>query len=484
MEILQLLNSIELNHFGQTYDISLNWIGKIIEWIISGIGIVGVGVIVFSLILKFIVLPFDIFQRISMRKQNNKMKENQEKMEKLQKQYANDKEKYNQKVMEMYKANGISMFSSCLPMILSMVVFFAAIGGFNAYSKYANIQNYNGFVQAYNAKIESYAPDTDDASVIVTYNASTEEGKFGTFTIDDANKTVYYTVEANYDASAQTQEEQIAYINSVLKYEQFAADGNLIQAKYFAKVDATYNHPEFGAVLGEKTDVEADKLAVKAFYSAQAQQAVKVDYEANSFDRVGFLWVKNVWNVDAVYESPLTEYEKLMQPVKSLFGGESKFDMNGVKRNFNEVKGYNGTPYSEAAYGEITASLGEAKDSPNGYFILIALSIGTILLQQFITMRSQKAQNKYSSVDGQQAMTQKTTMIVMTLMFGIFAFMYSSAFSIYMITSSIFSLLSTMLINKLVDISMNKKEAQAMQEKYTRTLPGRKQPEPKNKKKK
>ena len=324
----------------------------------------------------------------------------------------------------------------------------------------------------------------DDASVIVTYNASTEEGKFGTFTIDDANKTVYYTVEANYDASAQTQEEQIAYINSVLKYEQFAADGNLIQAKYFAKVDATYNHPEFGAVLGEKTDVEADKQAVKSFYRTQAQQAVKVDYEANSFDRVGFLWVKNVWNVDAVYESPLTEYEKLMQPVKSLFGGESKFDMNGVKRNFNEVKGYNGTPYSEAAYGEITASLGEAKDSPNGYFILIALSIGTILLQQFITMRSQKAQNKYSSVDGQQAMTQKTTMIVMTLMFGIFAFMYSSAFSIYMITSSIFSLLSTMLINKLVDISMNKKEAQAMQEKYTRTLPGRKQPEPKNKKKK
>ncbi len=479
-----MLNSIELNHFGQTYDISLNWIGKIIEWIISGIGIVGVGVIVFSLILKFIVLPFDVFQRISMRKQNNKMKENQEKMEKLQKQYANDKEKYNQKVMEMYKANGISMFSSCLPMILSMVVFFAAIGGFNAYSKYANIQNYNGFVQAYNAKVESYAPNMDDASVIVTYTASTEDGKFGTFTIDDNSKTVYYTVEANYDASAQTKEEQIAYINSVLQYQQFASDGSVIQAKYFAKVDATYNNAvALGAVLPERTEVEADKQAVKAFYSAQAQQAVKADYEANSFDRVGFLWVKNIWNVDAVYESPLTEHSKLMQPVKSLFGGESKFDVNGVKKEFSGMQGP-GSPYSEASYGEITASLGEAKESPNGYFVLIALSIGTILLQQFISMRSQKAQNKYSSVDGQQAMTQKTTMVIMTIMFGIFAFMYSSAFSIYMITSSIFSLLSTMLINKLVDISMNKKEMQAMQEKYTRTLPGKKQPEPKNKKKK
>ena len=132
MEMMQLLNVVGLNHFGQTYDVSLNWIAAIIEWLVNGIGIVGVGVVVFSLILKCIVLPFDVMQRISMRKQNNKMQENQERMAKLQKQYANDKEKYNQKVMEMYKENGISMFSSCLPLILSMIVFFAAIGGFNA----------------------------------------------------------------------------------------------------------------------------------------------------------------------------------------------------------------------------------------------------------------------------------------------------------------------------------------------------------------
>ena len=124
---MQLFNmaSVTLNHYGQTYDVSLNWIGKIIEWLVSGIGIVGVGIVVFSLILKCIVLPFDVFQRIGMRKQNNKMQENQDKMQRLQKQYANDKEKYNQKVMEMCKENGISMFSSCLPMILSMIVFIA-----------------------------------------------------------------------------------------------------------------------------------------------------------------------------------------------------------------------------------------------------------------------------------------------------------------------------------------------------------------------
>ena len=101
MEIMQLLNAVELNHFGQTYDVSLNWIGQIIEWLIRGIGAVGVGIIVFSLLLKLIVLPFDIYQRISMRKQNLQMEANKEKMEKLQKQYANDKEMYNKKLMEM-----------------------------------------------------------------------------------------------------------------------------------------------------------------------------------------------------------------------------------------------------------------------------------------------------------------------------------------------------------------------------------------------
>ena len=141
MELFNLLATVPV--FGQTYDVSLNWIAQLIRWLISSIGTVGVGIILFSLCLKFIVLPFDVYQRIAMRKQNQKMKEQQERMEKLQKQYANDKQMYNQKLMEMYKENGISMFSSCLPMILSMVIFIVAINAFNAYARYSAIDNYN-----------------------------------------------------------------------------------------------------------------------------------------------------------------------------------------------------------------------------------------------------------------------------------------------------------------------------------------------------
>ena len=460
MEIMQLFNlaSVSLNHYGQTYNVSLNWIGKIIEWLVSGIGIVGVGVIVFSLILKFIVLPFDVFQRIAMRKQNNQMQANQEKMERLQKQYANDKEMYNKKVMEMYKENGISMFSSCLPMILSMVVFFAAIGGFNAYSSYANIQNYNAFVQAYNAKIESYAPEANENTI--SYVA---DGNY--FEINSDSNTVYYTVAAKEDVSAWTKEQQVAYVQSVLAYNEKNEKGELIFPIYKAKIDASMSAYEIVPAEGE-----SEKDAVLKYYISQAQAAVTVEYEENSYNRVGFLWVKNVWNVDASYESPLTKHDKLMTATKK----KSRFDMDGEMKTFEEMKTYAGSPYSESAYEDITAQLTEAKSAANGYFILIALSIGSILLQQFIAMRSQKAQNKYSSVDGQQASTQKTTMIMMTVMFGIFSFMYSAAFSIYMVVSSVFSLGSTVVINKLVDNTMKKKEEAALKAKYARPLPGQK----------
>jgi membrane protein insertase Oxa1/YidC/SpoIIIJ len=106
------------------------------------------------------------------------------------------------------------------------------------------------------------------------------------------------------------------------------------------------------------------------------------------------------------------------------------------------------------------------KTAPNGYYVLILLSIGTILLQQFVSMRSQKAQNKYSTVDGQGASQQKMMMFMMTAMFAFFSFMYSGAFSIYLVVSNVFSLASTLIINKVVDGIMEKKSLQETITKY------------------
>ena len=135
---------------------NLNWIGKIIQWLIEGVGIIGVGVIIFTLILKTVTLPLDVYSRIKMKKQSLVMKSMRPQMEKLQKQYANDKAMYSQKVMELQKQNGVSMFGACLPMIVTLIIFFFVFGAFSTYSQFANGSTYNNMVDEYNASVNKY----------------------------------------------------------------------------------------------------------------------------------------------------------------------------------------------------------------------------------------------------------------------------------------------------------------------------------------
>ena len=55
MNFLNLLASDPVIPFlGKTYDISLNWLGHLIRVLIEGIGVVGIGIIVFSIILRLL----------------------------------------------------------------------------------------------------------------------------------------------------------------------------------------------------------------------------------------------------------------------------------------------------------------------------------------------------------------------------------------------------------------------------------------------
>ena len=421
MELFNLLSSeVGIALFGNTYDISLNWIGALIRWLITGVGSVGVGIILFSVILKVIVLPFDVYQRISMRKQNLKMKENQAKMEKLQKQYANDKDKYNQKVMEMYRESGISMFSSCLPMILSLIIFFVAINAFNAYSQYANVENYNVMVDAYNAKVESVCKDLETDGAFLRY--------------DETQKVYFFDADKLYE-----KDEIKTFVDSAM-----AADEN-----------------------------KTKELAIKEYFVSEGQQAVLAAYEKDVLHNTSFLWIKNIWATDASYKHPVLSFSEFKTEVE-----RQNFQVGSKTTGFAGVAEFTNV-YEEDTYNTITGKLTAQKTQANGYYILILLSIGTILLQQWISMAGQKEQQKYSSVDGQGASQQKMTMVIMTAMFAIFSFMYSSAFSIYMIMSNVLSLLSTIVINKLVDISESKKEAKALVERYNRRFAGRAQATPK-----
>jgi YidC/Oxa1 family membrane protein insertase len=158
---------------GTVNAISLNWLAVLIKGIIESIHIstlidTGLGIILFTLILKTIVLPLDIYSRYQTKKQALVMEKMRPQMEKLQKQYANDKAMYSQKVNELYKKSGYSMFGACIPMVVSLVVFLFVFNAFSSYSRYANLELFRGMVDAYNGVVQEYVYD-ENTDLPTTY---------------------------------------------------------------------------------------------------------------------------------------------------------------------------------------------------------------------------------------------------------------------------------------------------------------------------
>jgi membrane protein insertase Oxa1/YidC/SpoIIIJ len=72
-------------------------------------------------------------------------------------------------------------------------------------------------------------------------------------------------------------------------------------------------------------------------------------------------------------------------------------------------------------------------------------------------MRANKDANDLSTVDGSQKQMNKYMLIMMPIIYGVFAFLYSASFSLYMITNTFYSLITTLIINKLMDVWFSKK---------------------------
>lgn len=81
----------------------------------------GLAIIVFSIIIKLILLPLSAKQQKTMKK-STKM---QEKMKEVQEKYKNDPERMNQEVMALYKKENMSPFSGCFSAIVQVVLLFA-----------------------------------------------------------------------------------------------------------------------------------------------------------------------------------------------------------------------------------------------------------------------------------------------------------------------------------------------------------------------
>ena len=97
-----------------------------LSWINSWVGNWGWAMVIFTVLIRLVLTPLDVKSRAGMRKTQLI----QPKLNALQKKYANDREKLNQKTAELYKKEGINPMSSCLPLLLTwpiLIIVFSAM---------------------------------------------------------------------------------------------------------------------------------------------------------------------------------------------------------------------------------------------------------------------------------------------------------------------------------------------------------------------
>ena len=557
-----------IGSLGSLPNVKYAWLLQIIESLINAVVDVGLGIIIFTLILKLITLPLDIFSRASMKKNALKMEMMRDDLEKLQKQYANNKQLYQQKMMALYKKNGYSSLMPCLPTIVSLVFFIIVIGAFSSYSRKADFEVFRKMQTAYDKAIiqevdgepvynENYivkvedknsTPDNPKYTYYVNVDNAVKNSSLVSYfdltgidyTKVDAKANVNnYVLKANYDstngydadfitelrkisgkefniyfvsegegkdtvytgklnfAHQKIQSELINFalndfvekelaeseIQDLLKEDEnnkkalnkndaglySIADINVFRARngkievfinengefdYMKYISNKYPNPADGEEAGSVKKLEiankvfgsdvvdfiAESYATENIYKP-ARQAAKESYKKNRSSSVVFPWVKNLWVVDSPFKPAIPSYAELKTTLK-----------------------ISDQQLSQKKYDELTADLKEYKQTGfgkgNGLFILVALSIITMLLSTVIMNKTQKTQMELSSVDGangQAATQQKIMTWIMPIMFGVFAFIYSAGFSIYMVTSSILSTLFTLAINFCVEKAFKNK---------------------------
>lgn len=78
----------------------------------------GIAIIVFSIILRIILIPITVKQQKSLKKSA----ELQEEMKEIQRKYKNNPEKLNQETIDLYKREKMSPFAGCFSSIIQLVI--------------------------------------------------------------------------------------------------------------------------------------------------------------------------------------------------------------------------------------------------------------------------------------------------------------------------------------------------------------------------
>ena len=107
----------------QIFDIIATPLGYILWFIYRFVGNYFISIFLFTLLIRAATFPLSLKSQ----KANAERARLAPRIERLQKKYGQDKQKPQQKQMDLHEKEGVSMTGGCLPMVIQMIVLFGVI---------------------------------------------------------------------------------------------------------------------------------------------------------------------------------------------------------------------------------------------------------------------------------------------------------------------------------------------------------------------
>lgn len=406
-------------------------------------------VVLFTILLKLVLSPLDIYQRYKARQNQKISLKIKPDMEKLQKIYGHDPKLLSQKQMELNKKSGISMFSSCLPSLVTLAIFITLLYfGLQPISEYKNFHEYellyDRYHSVYDTLYEEEYAKLDTPEVRAAYKAELDLTAIENKVKEDFSNKLYKDAYDKAKEEGKTDAEAVELGEAARATIDYPENVTAIEALVTEAVDKA---------VEEKLRLNAGKDEFKAL----AQADVKDYYEEEV--KTSFLWIKNIWSPDVWWKAPVNDFATFKNNVRDYATDWKKAGVESeeaLKAMLSEYETVMGSLLSDSDY-----------NSRNGFAILPALTILMSILMQFVSFRQQKQSGQ---TNAQSEMQMKIMMLMMPIMMGFFSLSYTAAFSIYLVMNYCGSLLIagiSALIIKVIDVKAERNQVTQVQ-KYGR----------------
>lgn len=377
---------------------------KIIMAFHNGIHNYAWAIIVFTIVLKLVLLPLDFLNKYVTNKNTKVQMAIQPELEKIQKQCGNNKQLLNQKTMELYKKHNYNVTGSCFVMLINMAltltIFITLFSGLNSMAAYKVQYQYNEIQKSYYS-VNDYSVDNLSDKYSIYFNEYAENpaniNESGNFDKDLAKIYAIDKVKAD-----------------IMSYNNETNNANALQ--------------RYGEV------------------------------------KESWLWIDNIWKSDTPWTNSVASFSEYSNSARASFKNVSI--KNASDEEIGVLSASDLKSLAEVEYNQIMDPIRESAGRANGYLIVVILAAGLNLLSILVAQGKLKFKRKKKT--SEEVQPQPGGWLMMILLPAIMIYItliYNAVFGVYILVSSLVSTAATPLINWVINIIEKKK--QLKQEKAT-----------------